>query len=95
MGNEPLEEEIPVEFEDFPTDVQEAFLMYYKLQDQWDGFGGNYLGKNYSGIKDLFEINEIPREDWKTMFDLIELLDHYRAQQIRKTLDQKRAKNPA
>jgi hypothetical protein len=58
MGNEPIEEEIPVEFDDFPTDVQEAFLMYYKLQDQWDGFGGNYLGKNYSGIKDLFEINE-------------------------------------
>lgn len=96
MGNEPVEEEIPVDFEDFYTDVQEAFLIYSKLKDVWDGFSGSYLGKNFAGIKDIFEILEVPREDWKSVFDLINLIDHYRSEHIRKELDTKRSsKNPS
>jgi len=94
MGYEPEEDKIPIDFDDLHFEVQEAMLLYYKLQDQWDGFGGNYLGKNYSGLIDMFTINDIPREDWKTMFDLIELIDHYRAEQIRRKLDSKKTKNP-
>ena len=46
LGTEPVEEEIPVEFEDFCLDVQEALSIYQKLRDEWDYMGGNYIGKN-------------------------------------------------
>lgn len=82
LGSEPLQEEIPVEFEDLYVDVQEALSIYYKLQDNWDSMGGNYLGKNYSGIKDIFDVLEVPVEDRKTMFDLIGIIDSHRSKAI-------------
>lgn len=94
LGSEPLEEEIPVEYEDLYIDAQYALTIYAKLQDQWEGMNGIYLGKNYSGIKDIFEILEVPKEDYRTIFDLLELIDKHRAKIIK---DSKPAKttNPA
>ena len=82
MGSEPIDEEIPVDFEDLFVDVQEAFLIYNKLKDEWDTMNGNYMGKNFAGILDIFTILEVPVEDRKTMFDLIGLIDKYRAKAI-------------
>lgn len=81
LGSEPLEEEIPVEFEDFDLDTQEAFTIYQMLQDTWDPMGGQYLGKNYSGLMDILALNEI--EDKKTMFTLIKKLDEHRSNYLR------------
>jgi hypothetical protein len=83
LGNEPIEEEIPIEYDDLFVDVQYALGIYAKLQDQWDGMNGVYLGKNYSGIKDIFEILEVPIEDHKTVFDLIGLIDKHRSKIIK------------
>lgn len=82
MGSEPIEEEIPVEYEDLLLDVQEALDIYYKLRDEWDTMNGNYMGKSYSGIQDIFEILEVPPEDYKTMFNLIGMIDRHRAEAI-------------
>lgn len=82
LGSEPVEEEIPVEYEDLLLDVQEALDIYHKLKDEWDTMNGNYLGKSYSGIKDIFEILEVPVEDYKTMFSLIGMIDKRRAEAI-------------
>jgi len=82
IGSEPIEEEIPVEYEDLLLDVQEALDIYYKLRDEWDTMNGNYMGKNYSGIKDIFEILEVPSEDYKTMFNLIGMIDRHRSDAI-------------
>jgi hypothetical protein len=84
LGSEPLEEEIPVEYEDLLLDVQEALSIYHKLRDEWDTMNGLYLGKNYSGLKDIFEILEVPVEDYKTMFSLIGMIDMRRAEAISK-----------
>lgn len=94
MGYEPEEDRIPVDFEDLFTDVQEAFIIYARLQDTWDSMNGIYLGKNLLGIKDLFEILEIPREDWKTVLDLITIIDGYRADEIRREAERNKNKNP-
>ena len=48
LGNEPLEEEIPVAYEELLLEVQEAISVYRKLQDSWDMMSGTYLGKNLS-----------------------------------------------
>ena len=82
LGSEPLESEIPVEYEDLLLDVLEALGIYYKLKDEWDTMNGNYMGKNYSGILDIFNILEVPVQDHRTMFDLIGLIDHHRSKMI-------------
>jgi len=82
LGSEPIEEEIPVEYEDFFTEVQQAFSIYNKLRDDWEGMSGNYMGKHMEGILDLFIILEVPAEDYKTMLDLIDIIDRHRSKTI-------------
>jgi hypothetical protein len=82
LGSEPLEEEIPVEYEDLASDVQEAFNIYSKLRDEWDSMNGVYLGKNYTGILDMFELYEVPKEDRRTIFELLNIIDTHRIKLI-------------
>jgi hypothetical protein len=83
LGSEPIPSEIPVEYNDLPIDVQEALSIYHKLKDEWDTMNGNYMGKNYTGIVDIFTILDVPREDWRTMFDLIGMIDTHRSKAIK------------
>ena len=53
LGSEPIEEEIPLELDDFPELVQQAFVIYGMLSDIWEGMSGSYLGKDYSLLFDL------------------------------------------
>lgn len=73
LGAEPSEEEIPVEFDDFPLEVQEAYLLYNIISDNWDSMSGTYLGKNLVGIKDIMEIYKI--EDARLTLQLINSID--------------------
>ena len=82
LGSEPVESEIPIEFEDFPVEVQQAFNIYNKLRDEWDGMSGTYMGKHFEGIRDLFIILEVPAEDHKTMLELIDMIDKHRSKSI-------------
>ena len=82
LGTEPAEEEIPVDYEDFHIDVQEALQIYQKLKDEWDTMNGNYMGKSYAGILDIFTILEVPVEDHKTLFNLISIIDGHRSKAI-------------
>lgn len=82
LGNEPLDSEIPIELDDMPLEVQEALRIYNTLQDNWDYMGGNYIGKNITGLRDILDIYEIAREDHKTTYELILLIDRIRAKQI-------------
>lgn len=89
MNSEPIEEEIPVEYEDLLLDVQEALNIYSKLRDEWDTMNGIYLGKSYTGILDIFELYEIPKEDRRTIFDLLNLIDSHRSKIINEKLKSK------
>ncbi len=82
LGSEPLLEEIPVEYQDFLIDVQEALGIYHSLKDEWDAMNGIYLGKSYAGILDIFTILEVPVEDHKTMYKLIGIIDNHRSKAI-------------
>ena len=79
LGTEPAEEEIPVDFEDFCIDVQEALGIYYKLKDEWDTMNGNYMGKSYAGLLDIFTILGVPVQDHLTVFNLIGIIDYHRS----------------
>jgi hypothetical protein len=76
LGTEPVESEIPIEFDDLFDEVQEAIQVYNMLQDNWDTMNGNYMGKHYAGIADILSIAEV--EDRRTCFKIIQLLDSER-----------------
>jgi hypothetical protein len=79
LGSEPLEEEIPVEMDDFPDEVQEAIGVYYKMRDEWDTMNGIYLGKSFAGFADVLNILEIPFEDRKYLLEWITVMDSSRS----------------
>lgn len=80
LGSEPIESEIPIEFGDLPDEVQEAIYVYNMLQDNWDTMNGGYLGKNFAGVSDIFDIAQV--DDKITTFRIIQILDHIRAKII-------------
>jgi len=82
LNSEPIDSEIPTDYNDFPTEVQQAFNIYGKLRDDWDGMSGSYMGKHFEGIRDLFLLLEVPVEDHKTMLELIDMIDKHRAKSI-------------
>ncbi len=92
MGNEPLESEIPVDFEDFPLEVQQAFNAYRMLRDEWDTMNGNYLGKSLIGVKDVLEATEIEPSDQKFIIMLIRMIDAVRSDEIN---NKKKMEKPA
>lgn len=79
-GSNPIEEEIPIEYEDLPDEVQEAISVYNMLQDNWDGMNGLYLGKVLSGIGDILHIASV--DDRQTCFSIIQIIDSIRSKII-------------
>jgi hypothetical protein len=92
MNSEPVESEIPVEFEDFPLEVQQAFNAYRMLRDEWDTMNGNYLGKSLIGIKDVLEATEIEQSEQKFIVMLIRMIDSVRSDEIN---NKKKMEKPA
>jgi hypothetical protein len=82
LGSEPLDTEIPVEYGDLLLEVQEALNLYNCLQDSWDYMGGNYIGKNLTGFRDLLELYEVLPEYHRCMYELILQIDEIRAKQL-------------
>lgn len=82
MGNDPIDDEIPVDLTDFPSMVQISFKIYEYLQDIWEGMGGTYMGKNISSIGNIFDILDIDKEDRSLMLELVVLIDSARSKQI-------------
>jgi len=81
MGDQPVDDDIPVELADFPAEVQTAFEVYQVLQDHWEGMSGTYMGKNLTGIKDILDIFEVENQDRKTVLEFINLIDRERMTQ--------------
>lgn len=82
LGTEPLDSEVPVEYDDFPVEVQEAIRIYNNLQDNWDYMGGNYIGKNLNGFKDILTIFEVDPQDYRSVYELIMRIDRIRSKSI-------------
>jgi hypothetical protein len=82
LGTEPVDSEIPVELDDFPLEVQQAFSVYRMLRDEWDSMSGIYLGKSLIGITEILQATEIDPIDNKFITMLVRLIDQIRAQEI-------------
>lgn len=91
LGTEPIDEEIPVEFEDLPTDVQVIFTIYNRLRDEWDTMNGIYLGKNMVGILDVLKVYEVLDEDRRLTLDIISMIDSHRSKLLKQAMDTKKS----
>ena len=59
LGNQPKEEEIPADYNDFPYIVQVAMNIYSMLPDIWEGFSGTYMGKDFTLLPYLADVYEL------------------------------------
>lgn len=84
MGSTPIEEEIPVDINDFELEVQIALEIYNMLPDIWEGMSGSYLGKNFAAIESIFNSFEIPKDDRLVYLKVLSLIDNIRASDISK-----------
>ena len=82
LGNEPVEDDIPVEYEDLPIQVQQALIAYRMLRDEWDPMNGIYLGKSLIGLAEVLEATEIDLEDRKFTTMLVRIIDAVRIEEI-------------
>lgn len=91
MGTEPIEDQIPPSFEDFPDLVQVAFKIYYMLRDIWDPMGGNYLGKDTTVLFEFFRLYELEHNEQLLLLSFIQQMDSIRQELISEKLKQKEA----
>lgn len=68
LGSEPDPLEIPVEFEDLPSQVQQCFEIYSFLPDRWEGMSGTFMGKDYTIAFQLFEAFQILDNSDRVLF---------------------------
>ncbi len=83
LNEEPVEEQIPIEYEDFPDEIQQCFKFYYLLRDVWDPMGGNYLGKDMSTLFDIFKLYELDKQEQIYCIGIIHAIDHERGSLIK------------
>ena len=74
MGQEPDPAKMPLDFSEFPEEVQVAFFMFSLLSENWDGASGTYLGKDWAQCTQLFEVYEV--EDPKTVLFFMKLYEY-------------------
>ena len=78
MGSEPVQSEIPIEYEDLAEIAQQAINIYHLLRDIWEPMSGTYMGKDTSSIFDFFDLYDIEKEEQRIIITLVRLLDSER-----------------
>lgn len=92
LGTEPVEEEIPIEMEDFPDFIQQCFVIYEILPDCWDSMGGNYIGKDYTIVFNLFRVYKVTdSEEILLAINFLQNMDNVRQRLIQQQI---KAKSP-
>ena len=86
---------MPPEMDDYPSEVQEAFLVHSCLPDRWDGTSGMMLGKDWSALGTLLDVFKI--EDKRTVVWFLKAIDDRNSQSINEKMStrQKQAENRA
>jgi hypothetical protein len=94
MGSEPVDSEIPIEIEDFPELVIQCFLIYRMLPDIWDTMNGNYLGKDYNLIFNLFKLYGLDESEHLPAINFLQEMDTCRSKVIAEKIKVKMDKKP-
>ena len=82
LGNTPIESEIPIDREDLNMDTQLAFYIYDKLQANWEGMSGHYLGKDLSLLPILLSHYDFDNALKSYVWEIIPIIDNIVASDI-------------
>lgn len=82
LGSTPVEEEIPIEIADLPEEVRSALRMWQSLPDDVDYFNGNYYGKKIYLYKNIFELYQIPVEDYLSYYNWLTIINNLKVKQV-------------
>jgi hypothetical protein len=88
LGQEPVEEKCPPDFEDFPVPVQQAIEVFNKLGDRvYPEIG--YLGKDYTALDLHMEVAKVCDKDifLETLIRLDSSMIKRSADQLKKARD--------
>jgi hypothetical protein len=95
LGSEPVEEEIPITREDLNIDTQLVLSIYDKLQANWEGMSGQYLGKDLSLIPTLIKHYKFNKSLEYYTWEIIPIIDNFVAQDIaQKIKSRQKSKTP-
>ena len=89
MGTEPSEEDIPLDRNDLTLDTQLIFSIYDKLPARWEGFSGQYLGKDLGLLNILFDHYNLDKCERNYAWDIIPIIDSFVAEDIAKKMKSK------
>jgi len=85
LNSEPVDSEIPVEFDDLLDIVQQALELYSYLPDRWEGMSATFMGKDYSIVFSLFDTYEITEKtEQRIMLKIMSTTDRIRSDIITK-----------
>lgn len=82
LNTEPKTEELPVEREDLSLETQEVLHLYDKLQANWEGMSGHYLGKDLTLLPVLFKEYNIDKPTRLYCWEIIPYIDSLIAEDI-------------
>lgn len=89
LGKEPIEEEIPVAFEDLEEEAQVALNIFNSLGNRvYPEIG--YVGKDYTNLLVLIEIYQV--EDKELLLEILTWLDNKTIEKASKALKKEYAK---
>lgn len=89
LGSEPIDEEIPIQRYDLTEETQAVFNLYDKLPSNWEGFSGNYMGKDLVLLPVLFKEYEVEKYLRRYAWDIIPIIDNYVAEDVAKKIKSK------
>lgn len=85
LNSEPVDSEIPIEFDDLLDITQQALEIYSYLPDRWEGMSATFMGKDYSIVFELFNVYEIlEKAEQRIMLKIMSLTDKTRSDIISK-----------
>ena len=89
LGNEPNIEDIPIERSDLFHETQLVFSAFDKLQSVWEGFSGNYLGKDLTLLPTLMDLYNFPDYLKLYAWDVIPYIDSIISDDIAEKIKQR------
>ncbi len=87
LGQEPDPNKMPPEMEDYPSEVQQAFLVHSCLPDRWDGMSGMFMGKDWSALGTLLDVFEV--DDPRTTVYFLKAIDDRNSNSINEKVTQR------
>ena len=89
MGKDPNPETVKLlEGVIFPIEVSYAKEIHTLLPDNWDGAGGNYLGKNWSALGALLQALKIQEPQYVILF--LRMIDSFTTRKMNQDIDKDR-----